>query len=111
VKIWTNPWINTKGPTRPITPRGQKLVTEVCVLLDPITGNWDEQLVRNTFWEMDSKVILVTPIRDEFEDFYAWQPEEKSVFSAAYKLYIRLRDGTNRSTSGCGEDNTFWKNI
>jgi hypothetical protein len=69
VKIWTNPWINTKGPTRPITPRGQKLVTEVCVLLDPITGNWDEQLVRNTFWEMDSKVILVTPIRDEFEDF------------------------------------------
>jgi hypothetical protein len=85
----------------------------VCELIDPITENWDEQLVKNIFWEMDAKVILATPIRDEFEDFYAWQPEEKGVFSvkSAYKLYVRLRDGTNGSTSGRGEENTFWKNV
>jgi hypothetical protein len=42
----------------------------VCELIDPITENWDEQLVKNIFWEMDAKVILATPIRDEFEDFF-----------------------------------------
>jgi hypothetical protein len=41
-------------------------------LICPITGQWDEQLVRDNFWKIDADVILATPIREDFEDFYAW---------------------------------------
>jgi hypothetical protein len=33
---------------------------------------WDEELVKDIFWEEDTKVILATPIREYFKDFHAW---------------------------------------
>lgn len=34
---------------RVITPRGGNLMEFVSDLISPITGNWDEELVRDTF--------------------------------------------------------------
>jgi hypothetical protein len=37
----------------PITPRGTSLVTDVDELIDPVTGDWDVQMIKDLFWEDD----------------------------------------------------------
>jgi hypothetical protein len=69
VKMWSDPWIPRQGSRIPITPRHQNLLTRVQELIDPITGDWDEVLVRNTFWDVDAYEILKIPIRDDFDDY------------------------------------------
>jgi hypothetical protein len=65
---------------------------------------WDEQLVKDTFWEEDAKIILSIPLFEDMEDYVAWHPDSKGLFSvkSAYALGIRIRyqtGGTNASTS------------
>lgn len=48
-KIWSDPWLPKGVTRRPVTPRGASLLTMVSELIDPITGGWDELLVRDTF--------------------------------------------------------------
>ena len=68
----------------------------MCELIDPEMGGWDEPLVRSIFVEEDVKVILTTPINDEYSDFHAWFFDSKGKFSvkSAYKLYVRGRDAS-----------------
>jgi hypothetical protein len=69
-------------------------------LIDPYTGQWDEVLVRGTFWAMDVDVILSTPIREGFEDFHVRHFETKGIFSvkSAYKVYVQMRDAEKSSS-------------
>lgn len=54
VHIWNDPWLARDGTRRPITPRGNCLLTRVSELIDPNTNSWDEALVRDIFWEVDA---------------------------------------------------------
>jgi hypothetical protein len=45
IKIWSDPWLPREGAAYPITPRRQCLLTRVCELIDPVSLQWDEQLV------------------------------------------------------------------
>jgi hypothetical protein len=49
-------------PRRPITPRRTSLLTRVNELIDPITGQWDVQLVQDNFWPEDANEILRIPV-------------------------------------------------
>ena len=49
LSIWSNPWVPRDFSRRPITPCGHNLLSEVAELIDPYTGQWDVQLVRDTF--------------------------------------------------------------
>jgi hypothetical protein len=40
-------------------------------LIDPVTGQWDAELVRQTFNEDDVQTILVIPVNEAFEDSIA----------------------------------------
>ena len=54
----------------------------VSELISPLTGKWDEELVRDTFCEEDTKHILSIPLREGVDDFTAWHydlEEEHSV--------------------------------
>jgi hypothetical protein len=33
-------------------------------LIDPITGDWDTQLIHDTFWVEDAQAILAIPINE-----------------------------------------------
>jgi hypothetical protein len=101
INIWTDPWLNRDDARFPITPRGQCVLSKVDELINPVTGQWDEDLVRQTFMDMDVETILAIPIREDFEDFIAWQFDSKGCFSvkSAYKIYIGLRDGPQATTS------------
>jgi hypothetical protein len=74
-------------------------------LIDPVTLQWDEQLVQNNFWDVDAKVILATPIREEFEDYYAWQYDQKGQFS------VKIRDGPQALSSNDSDSVQFWRAI
>jgi hypothetical protein len=82
-------------------------------LIDPVTNEWDELLIRNTFLEMGAESILATPLRDDFEDFYAWKFEDNGIFTvkSAYKLYVRLHDGPTQSSSSPEREEKYWKQI
>ncbi|XP_073362313.1 uncharacterized protein [Aegilops tauschii subsp. strangulata] len=71
INIWMDPWI-PRGTTRlPATPRGTNLLSKVSDLIDPVTGGWDEPLVRATFHEDDTSWILAIPISNVLEDLRA----------------------------------------
>jgi hypothetical protein len=113
VKMWTDPWLPREGSRIPVTPRRQSLLTNINELINPITGTWDEQLVRDTFWEVDATVILKIPIREEFEDLPAWHYDDKGIFSVktAYHLYMTVFNPHTASSSGTGESALQWKGI
>ena len=45
IRIWQDPWIPREWSRCPITPRMNNILTHVEELIDPSTGQWDEQLV------------------------------------------------------------------
>lgn len=105
-----------------MTPRGGNLLEFFNDLISPITGSWDEQLVRDTFWTADADCILKIPVREGVQDFIAWQFDPKGVHSvkSAYKLHTHLekmeKDGGAGSSSmvpgtldTCQDD--AWKRI
>jgi hypothetical protein len=49
VNIWNDPWIPRNNTRHVITPRRGSILQKVADLINPITGKWDEQLVRDTF--------------------------------------------------------------
>uniref|UniRef100_A0A452ZUW8 Reverse transcriptase zinc-binding domain-containing protein n=1 Tax=Aegilops tauschii subsp. strangulata TaxID=200361 RepID=A0A452ZUW8_AEGTS len=79
------------------TPRGNNLLERVSDLINPATGRWDVQLVRDTFWADDACLILQIPLREGVHDFIAWQFDSKGAHSvkSAYKLYEVKRQKKN----------------
>jgi ribonuclease HI len=91
INIWGDPWIPNAATRRPSTPRGRNILTRVSHLIDPVTGGWDEQLVKDIFWEQDATLILSIPVRIDQEDFLAWHPDGKGVFSVKSAYHV-LKD-------------------
>lgn len=46
-----------------------------------MTGDWDQALVRDIFWEEDVQDILAIPVHIGREDLLAWHFDKKGVFS------------------------------
>uniref|UniRef100_A0A0A9HGD2 Reverse transcriptase zinc-binding domain-containing protein n=1 Tax=Arundo donax TaxID=35708 RepID=A0A0A9HGD2_ARUDO len=62
VNMWSNPWI-PRGLTRlPTTLRGHKLMQRVNELINPVTGQWDVDLVQQNFHQDDANHILSIPL-------------------------------------------------
>jgi hypothetical protein len=49
LNIWSDPWLPRDSTRCPLTPRGTTLLTEVAELIDPASGSWDVQLVRDVY--------------------------------------------------------------
>ena len=82
VNIWRDPWIPNSADRRVITPRGQTVLTTVNDLIDPTSGNWDEDLITSIFNPVDVRRILELPLNyNAFEDFIAWHPDCRGIFS------------------------------
>ena len=62
VNIWNDPWVPSSANRRVITPRGHTILSRVNDLLDPISGNWDEDLIRAIFNPVDVRSILEIPL-------------------------------------------------
>lgn len=87
--IWRDRWIPEHFDARPITPGDGQTLTMVSELITD-SGAWNEELIRDTFLLIDANTILRIPIRQQDEDWWAWEPEKHGVYSvkSAYrKLY------------------------
>jgi hypothetical protein len=70
-------------------------VTKVAELLNPESGTWDEEMVRDIFWTEDVRHILATPTSPGHEDALAWHFDRRGQFSVK-SAYHMLDDAKNR---------------
>jgi hypothetical protein len=102
IDIWSDPWIPDGVTRRPITPRGNIVLTKVLELIDPVTGDWDKQLISEVFWEEDVNRILGIPIKHGMADLLAWHYDSKGIFSVklAYHVLDDQRERESRTQQG-----------
>jgi hypothetical protein len=118
LNIWSDPWIPRGMTRKPITPRGASLLSKVEELIGPVTGGWDTQLIRDTFWEEDAQLILAIPLHGGMENRAAWHFDKKGAFSvkSAYKVFranhvICSRSGGASSSNSDPGRNILWSKI
>ena len=73
-------------------------------LLNPITGQWKQDIVDATLVPVDARAVLSIPIGRLDEDMWAWHLEKHGMFSvrSAYKALIQApRHGQDAGFSGC----------
>ena len=121
INIWLDPWIPDGVTRRPITPRGQTLMTRVSELINPNTGDWDRQLIESVFWEEHWGRILGIPVKPGMDDLLVWHFDKKGIFSVKLDYHILIADkkrearwqqGEGSSSSNGASDFGFkWKKI
>ena len=117
VDIWSDPWIPASPDRKVITPRGHTLLVNVVELIDPVTTQWDEQLIREIFYLVDANRILQIPLNFQaFDDFVAWNLTRSGVFtvSSAYHeqwahKFRNLLGSMSGSTSAIQAE--IWKHL
>ena len=78
------------NPKKPITPRRNSLVTDVNGLINPLTGDWDVELVK-LFWEEDQRFVLALPaIEGEIIFLHAISTNMASSVRSAYKKFVGM---------------------
>jgi hypothetical protein len=117
LNIWRDPWLPRGISRRPITPRGTCLLSQVAELINPVTGEWDVQLVKEVFWEEDSAVILALPVHEGRDNVIACNFDNHGRFSvrSAYKVcrddIMRERSCSGAQGSSSDEPDPIWKMI
>lgn len=90
VRIWTDEWLPREHLCIPYTPKGASLLSWVSELIIPITGSWDEELIRDTFLDEDADLIPSIPVHDGMYDILAWHYNKNGLFTvkSAYKVHF-----------------------
>jgi hypothetical protein len=83
----------------------------VADLLDTETVCWHEDLVRQTFTQADAKAILKIPVCDQLEDYIAWHPDSKGIFSvkSAYRVFVQATNDERQAGSSNGGVGSEWE--
>lgn len=93
------------------------LLSKVGDLINPATRQWDEDLVTQTFWEVDVQRILSIPLPTyDMEDFVAWSLTKNGIFSVCtyyYAEWDHQHGSILRRTDGMGAvgSNKIWYRI
>jgi len=89
-------------------------VTTVSELLSE-NGQWNEEVIKQTFFPVDAAAIMRTTARSQWEDVWAWEPKKHGLYSvrSAYRLLdsARIRDYDEQTASGSGSScrQKIWK--
>ena len=88
INIWDDCLFPSSTSRKIITVRGNCVLTTVNELIDPTTGDWDELLIRDIFWHIDTERILQIPLFQHYtDDFVAWHLTKSGVFSVRSAYY------------------------
>jgi hypothetical protein len=82
-------------------------------LVNPFTGEWNEEVLDANFEAVDVQAILQTPLGHLDEDLWAWQLERHGNFSvrSAYRALLQASTVNNPVTGSRGTEQSFWKNL
>jgi hypothetical protein len=85
-RIWQDLWIPNHFSGRPITTVDNPQVQLVADLLTP-SGDWNAELIKQCFIDVDAQAILSTPARGVGSDGWAWELERHGLYSvrSAYR--------------------------
>ena len=93
------------------------MLTKVEEIIDPHTGQWDEELIWSVFSPVDVNKILQIPLNVEaLDDFVAWHYTRSRTFTvrSAYHVEFDHQFGCHYSSSNCPGSahlNTIWKEL
>lgn len=90
IDIWNDPWL-PRGITRRVsTARRDVLINRVSDLINPNEGEWDAQLIHDTFHQDGVPIILSISVRQHMDDVVAWHFDAKGLFSvrSAYRVSV-----------------------
>jgi hypothetical protein len=62
IDLWDDQWIPSSLTGKVLTSTGINIYTKVQQLIHPITGEWDEDIIRSIFWLVDAEQILPIPL-------------------------------------------------
>jgi hypothetical protein len=112
--IWHDPWVVREGNPYVISPKHNNLVDQVADLINPVSGDWDKELVRDCLWTADVVHVLQMPVRGNLDDCWAWRLNQKGIFSvkSAYWLHRTLLDdkGCSSGVQQAPEAGSFCRN-
>jgi hypothetical protein len=117
INIWRDPWIPSSPSRKVLSPRGGTVYTKVCELINPVTNQWDEYLLRNIFAEIDVRRILQIPLHSHgFEDFVAWGATSHGRYTVRSGYYLQWRhqfgpSATQLALPGSSATNPVWKTL
>ena len=103
LKIWTDPWLPRSHSKKPITPMGTNLITDVDELINLVTGTWDEELVRDMFWEEVYKLILALLVSEGRDNSLAWHYDKHGNFSVRSAYRVCRDDALRWRRSGASQ--------
>jgi hypothetical protein len=76
ISIWEDRWLHPYGenPTWTPKPSENSSLTKVSDLMDPQSNQWNQQLLNQTFFPMEAKLITQIPLINPMEDdMISWQ--------------------------------------
>ena len=79
-RIWEDPWIPTNPGLKPIVKLQSSGINLVEELLNPDSGEWNEEFVKAKFMPVDARAILQIPTARLAEDGWAWHLERNGNF-------------------------------
>ena len=78
-----------------------QIFAEVAELMDPHSGQWDELLVRDLFWDEDADLILALPVHQGRDNSLAWHFDKHGAFRVKSADKVARADSLrNRSPNG-----------
>jgi hypothetical protein len=114
INIWTDPWISSSPSRKVLSPRGGAVYTKVCELINPMTNQWDEGLLRSIFNDLDVRRILQIPLHSQgFDDFIAWGATTHGRYTVRSGYYLQWRHqlATQLALPGSSATNPVWKTL
>ena len=117
IDVYKDPWL-PRGQTRKVrSPDELQEEIHVSDLIDPNTGCWDKEIIKNMFDQQDARDILSIPLCQGMEDTVAWHFDKKGIFSvkSCYQLGVKLRDHKlcrdSSSSTAPSEQSPVWNMI
>jgi hypothetical protein len=99
INIWADPWLPNGDTRRPRTIKGQRTLSKVADLINPLNGTWD-------FQTEDAKAILSISLCEDMEDCIAWHFDPKGNFSvkSAYKVAVMNKNRCTGREAACSRE-------
>jgi len=61
---------------------------------------WDEQLVRQTFFQEEAEITLAIPVHTEMNDCVVWHYDKNGIFLVNLAYKVQMEDNRRRSVRG-----------
>jgi hypothetical protein len=117
INIWQDPWIPSSPNIKIITPRGALVYTKLSDLIDPVTEQWDEEILQSLMSPVDVYQILQILLHNRgFDDFIAWSYTKHGRYTIRSGYHLQWRHQFDASAGqlalpGSSALNPVWKTL